>query len=222
MTYRDALLQLAHHTEAKAVAQYDQLGEDDALATVTATVARADRMARSLALLGYATHAMSALHRAVATPVLPVVDDTDRLTKATATAFATAQDSPDPHAIVGRLARSEPLGTAAETYSQALSYDPNVRGWIRAVNPGACELCIWWARGGKVYKPDTPFEYHPSCSCIQVPVFKSVLPGSDSVQLDPKFVRRSKVYDNPDAFKVSAEDEAAWKEFEKTLLREGH
>lgn len=220
MTYHDQLIAVSSQSEQQAIDQYDGLDEPTALAAIPATIAKANTRAANLALLAFSVAAMGAMRQSVATPMLSLPNPIERLRKATVTAFSTAADSPDPKAIIGRLARCEPLAAAQNTTSDILADDESVRGWVRAVNPGCCELCLWWAAGGKVFPADTEFRYHPGCSCIQVPVFGTGRSGS--VLLDRRGLGRSKVYDNPNASKISPEDEAAWAAFEKSLLTKGH
>ena len=94
--------------------------------------------------------------------VLPV-DDTERLAKAVRT-IADDSDA-DTTMQLSRLARSEPLDTAQRVTHEAIGQQAAAGGWVRQLNAGACELCRWWARNGRVWPKDHKFPRHPGCNC---------------------------------------------------------
>ncbi|MDX1873987.1 hypothetical protein SBI67_17840 [Mycolicibacterium sp. 120266] len=168
----------------KFQAALEELADDTAARAariVHAHRSKAERVARLVALLQRSNAAATALADASAsrqlealtgraTPaagVLPT-DDSERLLKAARTALEDRTTSLD---RVTRLARSEPLQTAQQAFTQASSGMRVGRGgyigWIRQTNAGACELCQHWARGGRVFPPDHGMARHPSCACVQ-------------------------------------------------------
>ena len=44
-----------------------------------------------------------------------------------------------------------------------------VEGWTRSVS-GACQLCNWWSRDGRVWPKDHTMPRHKGCRCTQNPV----------------------------------------------------
>lgn len=110
------------------------------------------------------------------TGVLPT-DDSERLLKAARTALEDRSTSLE---RVERLARSEPLQTAQQTVTEAMTGKRVGRGgylgWVRQTNAGACELCQHWARGGRVFPPDHGMARHPNCACVQRLVITTARP----------------------------------------------
>ncbi|WP_145982360.1 hypothetical protein [Rhodococcus sp. MTM3W5.2] len=104
--------------------------------------------------------------------VVRPVEDLDRLHKASTTVLLVAEASAAPEAIVGRLARSEPLESAARAYGQAIASNKRVKGWIRQRSPGSCQLCEWWWRDGRVWPADHRMPTHKGCTCHQKPVLR--------------------------------------------------
>lgn len=173
--YRDRLRWLGDTSGARLLAVYDRFlaGEFDEPATVglfSASLARWDAKAAALALMSFTATLSRAFRRPVPAPMLPVADEAPRLAKAARTVLVTAAGSPTPEAIITRLGRSEPLQTAAVTFSDAIAASPHVVGWRRQLGSSSCQLCEWWAAGGKVWPPDHPMPTHPGCTCTQVPV----------------------------------------------------
>lgn len=175
MTYRDTLHRLGATTETAAVALYDrweagELTDTEFEALLAAVVAAANSRATALADLALAASVSVALRRPVAPlGLLPAPGDPDRLRTAARTLRAALGDTPAPAARVARLARAEPLTTAANTYSGAVAASPHVTGWTRGLSANACQLCTWWARDGRVWPDDHPMPTHKGCSCHPIP-----------------------------------------------------
>lgn len=172
--YQEALLALAAESKAAALAlwpQVDQLGDNLFAAALGAVVAAYNGRATSLAATAFA--AQVSIATATPTPVAlaAVADDTDRLAKAATTVLDVARASEVPEAIVGRLARSEPLNTAARTYSATIATSPLVQGWTRQMDADPCQLCRWWWRNGRVWPKEHPFQTHTGCACVPRPVW---------------------------------------------------
>ena len=171
MSYRDTLKRLSGQAEAQAVALYQmreagQVDDDTFVAVLAAIVAAANSRAAALADLSLAAALTVALRRPVAPLGLtPSPDDPERLSKAASTLLAVETLTPQ---RVARLARAEPLDTAARSYSQGMAHSPHVTGWTRAVSADACQACQSMA-GGTL--PDTvPMWHHTGCTCSPIPV----------------------------------------------------
>lgn len=172
--YQETLLALAAESEAAAIALWQQiteLGDDLFRASLAAILAVFNRRAATLAEIGFAAEATVAARTAIPVLGLPIVDDTDRLTKAAGTVIEVARASPVPEAIVGRLGRAEPLNTAARTYSDSVRESTLTEGWTRGMDADPCQLCRWWWREGRVWPRDHPFQTHTGCACVPRPVW---------------------------------------------------
>lgn len=66
-----------------------------------------------------------------------------------------------------RLARSEAVQAAQRSYGSTMSKSRAVRGWVRDIEPDACQLCQWWARDGQVWPADHTMPTHTGCTCAQ-------------------------------------------------------
>jgi hypothetical protein len=76
-----------------------------------------------------------------------------------------AGDTDSPLMRLRRLGRSEPLHHGHKSASVAMKRHKAVRGWVRAMDANACQLCEWWYRDGQIWSDDTPFQSHPGCNC---------------------------------------------------------
>lgn len=175
MSYRDTLISLSSGSERQTIAAYrafisGALSRAEAIRYIASAIAVANGQAAALADLALAAEIMTALGEAA--PVLGVntPDDLDRLTKAADTVLTVAEASPVPAAIVGRLGRSEPLETAARSYSDAMVRSGRTKGWVRQRSANCCQLCTWWWREGRVWPAEHPFQHHKGCTCTPKPV----------------------------------------------------
>lgn len=174
--YQQTLLALAAESESAALElwwQVDQLGDDLFRAALAAVLATYTGRAASLAATAWSAQASIAVGEAV--PVEPIVlpdSDIDRLAKAATTVIVVARASDVPDNIIARLARSEPLKTASETYHRELITSTLVEGWTRQMDPDPCQLCMWWWREGRVWPKRHPFQRHPGCACVPRPVWR--------------------------------------------------
>lgn len=75
---------------------------------------------------------------------------------------------------IARLARAEPHNTAQEVTGELVKNTAN--GWIRALNPGACELCRYWSRDGRVWPAAHSMPTHKGCTCYQSPTTQKARP----------------------------------------------
>lgn len=122
------------------------------------------------------------------TPAAPLgitrpASDPDRLTRAAQTilddlntADAALSDvkseSADLHIQVAqtrlqRLAVAEVRKAAHDAHNEAVRRSPAVTGWVRDLEPEACQLCRWWHRDGRVWPADHPMPRHTGCDCGQ-------------------------------------------------------
>lgn len=113
------------------------------------------------------------IETALAAPavVTPIVTEpaAERLGKAVATILGSDLDT---RMQVERLATGETLDAAHRTYSDTMAADPHVSGWTRGLNSGACQLCQWWARDGRVWQSTHPMPTHTGCKCHPVPTIR--------------------------------------------------
>lgn len=72
-----------------------------------------------------------------------------------------------------RLARGEIMHAAQSTTHEALTAEPAVEGWVRDLDSGACQLCQWWSRDGRVWDTGHQMPTHKGCTCRQLPVVGS-------------------------------------------------
>ncbi len=176
MTYRDALVSLSSACEEQVLSIYRLfrdgiLNEDQTVTAIANAIAASNGTAYALADIALAATIMVQLEQPVAAiGVAPAPADVTRLEKAATTVLKVAEASDVPEAIVGRLARSEPLESAAVAYSDAMKASPNVEGWVRDISGGACQLCTWWWREGRVWSADHPMPTHKGCTCTPKPV----------------------------------------------------
>ncbi len=174
--YQETLLALAAASEAAALAlwaQVDQLGDDLFAAALAAVLATYNGRATSLAVTAFAVQASIATATPIPVKLDSVPDDTGRLAKAAATVLEVARASAAPEAIIGRLGRSEPLNTAARTFSDAIGESALTEGWTRHMDADPCQLCRWWWRDGRVWPAEHPFQTHTGCACVPRPVWRT-------------------------------------------------
>lgn len=193
--YRAALDELSTDTEMGALAVWAALrdGETDQDAAVLALAGLLNRAdARAVTLADIYVSSTLELEAGEPVPAVGLVpeDHSTRLTEAAQTVLQgpapetpesspgtdTPADLPDPpetipdtgtKARVSRLARSEPVQQAARAAGDAITRQPLATGWVRDLNPGACALCQWRARGGRVWPASHPMWTHPNCGCVQ-------------------------------------------------------
>jgi len=175
MSYRDTLIRLADDSERRVLAVYQAfldgvLSRDETIQAIATLVSAANGQAFALADLAFAAEVMTQLGQAVPVSGVTAPDDLDRLTKAASTVLDVADSSPVSAAIVARLARSEPLESAANAYSDSMIRSGKTKGWVRQKSAGACQLCEWWWREGRVWPAEHPFQHHKGCTCTPKPV----------------------------------------------------
>lgn len=175
MAYRDTLIALSERSERQVLSAYraflaGNLSRDETIRYIASAIAVANGQAAALADLALAAEIMAALGEAIPVVGLTPADDVERLTKAATTVLTVAEASEVPEAIISRLARSEPLETAARSYGDAMIRSGRTRGWRRQLSAGACQLCQWWSRDGRIWPAEHPFQHHKGCTCTPKPV----------------------------------------------------
>lgn len=129
--------------------------------------ARAQGSAKAVQILrGYVESALDG--PIVLSPTMPP-EYFQRLTKALTTILGSDKDT---LMQIERLIRGETTQAAQGSYQDTMKEIPEVEGWVRGLDSGACELCHWWWREGRVFHPTTPLQRHPGCMCHQVPTVK--------------------------------------------------
>jgi hypothetical protein len=188
---------------ARAVAQIyaryleAELAKDAAVVAIAAAVNRANAVGVALGDAGIARQIEELSGRATPTLGLLAVDESERLLTAATTVLddlsgattaakpASASESASganvavlskDHARnrLERLSRSEPLEQVVKSASQAVQNQPLAEGWVRHMEPGACELCQWIWRNGKVWPKQHPFQImHNGDACTPQVVLRT-------------------------------------------------
>lgn len=183
LRYRDRALRLAGSSESAVLALWSryeagQLDDEQFRAVAGAIIAAHNARATTLADLALAAVLSAELGRLVVPLGLLPTDDRPRLREALGTLLgrarglelpgaAAADRSAAETAMVGRIARSEPLDAAQVTFQRGMQRR-RVPGWTRGVGPKPCSLCSSLANGA-VLSPSTPMARHKGCSCYQIP-----------------------------------------------------
>lgn len=178
MSYRETLVKLGDETEAKVLNLYrlmldGQLTRDETLALMTAIIGKAN--ARAVVLADASLAATLMLETRAPVPALGLVAEQDQtaVRQAVGTVLTAATTTPDPEGRIGRLARSAPYYAASKAYSDGISKAKGVSGWVRDLEPGACQMCRWWYRGGRVWPKSHPMPTHTGCTCSPRPVISN-------------------------------------------------
>lgn len=131
--------------------------------------------ARMYALADASLAAWLSAETARAVPALGLIapDETPGLRDGLATLLAVV-DEDSPARRVARFGRAETAGAFQDGYSAAMRERREVGGYVRVLNSGACELCVWLWRGGYVWPAGKSFHKHPGCGCHPGPVLRGV------------------------------------------------
>lgn len=175
MAYRETLVSLAEDTERRVLDVYraylaGHLTRAEAVDRIGLLVSVANRQGVMLADLAFSAEVMAQTGVAAPTVGVTPTDDLDRLTQAASTTLDVAETSAVSEAIVARLARCEPLESAAKGYSDAMIRSGKTKGWVRRKSANACQLCTWWWREGRIWPAEHPFQHHKGCTCTPKPV----------------------------------------------------
>lgn len=93
--------------------------------------------------------------------------DADRLSNALVTILGSPQDT---LMQLRRITDNEIKGAAQDGAADVIEGSRQVTGWVRDLDGAACQLCTWWARDGRVFRPDHRMPRHTGCGCHQKPV----------------------------------------------------
>lgn len=85
-----------------------------------------------------------------------------------------------------RLGYSVAVDSVQDSYQRELQRDSEVSGWVRGLDAGACQLCQYWYRGGRIWPRDHPMPKHPGCKCQQVPDFSGDTPKDTRLLRDKR------------------------------------
>lgn len=171
MSFENALGALTGKVKLRAEALLDAF-ESGQITQGTFITAMADVTVQARAQ--GATYAVSVLRDYVETalevpvavsPAMPPAD-IDRLEKAVVTILGSDQDT---RMQIVRLATGETLDAAHKAYGDTMAGMKTVKGWTRGLDSDPCELCVWWAREGRVFRPQHAMARHTGCACHPVP-----------------------------------------------------
>lgn len=177
MSFRDRLIGLGTDAENAILDVYrsfldGSISRDIAVDLMATVVEKHGLRAAALADVSLASTLMVETAAPVPVAATARTSEVDRLVKAASTVLTVAETSDVPEAIVARLARSETFDAGQAAYSEGIAASPSTRGWIRGLEPGACELCTWWWRDGRVWPKDHPMPRHKGCTCSPIPVVR--------------------------------------------------
>lgn len=181
MSYEDKLEEVAASSQDDLQELLERFKDGDLtgaefVAAATAATVKANARAAVFADVALAADLTARSGSAVAPIGLgPDPGDAARLGKS----FATLLDELDPGPLtqsdidrIRRLAREEPLATAARSRGEGIARSRLVEGWTRQLDRDPCPLCIDWA--GPVLPPSARMARHTSCSCVQIPAMKTL------------------------------------------------
>lgn len=171
----DVFMGHAEATERRLVALHaryvaGEMTADAFVSLAAALVGQAN--AQAVALADLSLSAWLTAQTRTATPTLGLVapEDAGRLQDGLRTLLAAVDGLDTPEARVGRFGRAEPARAFQRGYSEGMARRPEVGGWTRRLNVGACELCGWLAQEGRVFPASRAFTDHPGCGCHPEPV----------------------------------------------------
>ncbi|MFC5337527.1 hypothetical protein [Leucobacter denitrificans] len=174
MSYHGTLERLTDDVQAKVLATFEawqagELTQDQFVQLAAAQVAQGNARAVTLADLALATELSVTLGTVQPTVGVVAPDDQDRLRDGLLT-LALAAGTVDVTARLARFAFAEPAAAAQRGWNDAMRESGVVIGWVRRLDPGACELCASWARGGYMFPKDLTMIHHPGCRCTPQPI----------------------------------------------------
>lgn len=98
---------------------------------------------------------------------------------------------------LSRLALNLPVQAIQGAYGDALANDPKSAGWVRGLEPDACQLCVWWWREGGIWPKNHPMPTHSGCQCQQIPEFASEIMSTQKTRElgDETLAAQAKAYE---------------------------
>lgn len=171
--YEDLVKQLGESTADRVLALYGRLvaaeiTEDQFIALAADLVAGANLRGAAISDVVLRAYLEQATGTAVAGVVsVPPAADPARLRTALTTILASELDT---EMQLRRLATAEVTDASATAYGESFRKYPGIHGWTRGMESGACQLCEWWWRTGRVWPQEHPMQRHKGCTCHQIPV----------------------------------------------------
>lgn len=172
MSYRDLLVKLGDTTVSKVL---DVLGmhregmltAQETLAVLTTIVGKGQAQAIVLAEASLA--AELTVLSGVPVPIAPATLQAHPVAvqQALGTTLGFDGDITD---RMERVVRGITYKAAAEAYSDGVKRSQLVSGWVRDLEPDACQMCVWWWREGRVWPKEHPMPTHTGCTCSPRPV----------------------------------------------------
>ena len=181
MTYvehRDRLADSASAEAGQVAARLlaGELTEDQAVVVLVQRLGVARAQARVLAEQAVRATLMAEAGTVLPALGLPVEDEAGMLTRAAVTVVGKTVERATPM-HVERLADGTVLEAAERAFSAALhGYSTEVEmavGWTRRLSSGACELCHWLDKDGRVFPPSKAMHHHKGCRCEQEIVYRT-------------------------------------------------
>ena len=171
MSFEKALGSLTGKVQHRAEALVDafesgQISQGTFITALADVVGQARAQGATYAVAVLRDYVETALEAPVAvSPAMPPAD-LKRLEGAVVTILGSDQDT---RMQVVRLATGETLDAAHKAYGDTMEKLPMVNGWTRGLDSQACELCQWWGRDGRVFRPEHQMPRHTGCVCHPVP-----------------------------------------------------
>lgn len=180
MSYRDLLVKLGDTTSEKVLNIYrlmdaGDITRFDAIALMSTLIGKSQAKAIALAETSLAAELTLALLEPVPVVATPIKPDTTAVRGAVITTLGTAKSTPDIEARLERVVRGITYKAATDAYSHGVSRSKRVKGWTRDLEPGACEMCVWWWREGRTWPREHPMPTHTGCTCSPKPVLSDYI-----------------------------------------------
>lgn len=176
MTYQEALTRLGESTERAVLAELQNyyagvISLDqfvDLAGTVVMLGQQQGRIAAELSLVAWLQGIGAAADPIAAAP-LAHFQDHGRIRDALWTITAGGGNDQVKNRL-SRMAYSETVESSQRAFLEALKESNHAGGWVRGLEPGACQLCRWWSRDGQEWPVDHVMPTHPGCTCTPIPV----------------------------------------------------
>ena len=169
-----ATTSLGQLSRTQVLGLYEGLGSEltyqDFLDSAPVTIARRNMDGARLAQTSLNTVLVGAEQPVVSAAGLSSlahVTDVERLLAAVVTCL---EDRDTARSRLGRLALAEPVEATQRVFGDLMGEADAVHGWVRLLEPDACQLCQWWARDGRIWPADHTMPTHKGCLCSPRPV----------------------------------------------------
>ncbi|WP_431711106.1 hypothetical protein [Glutamicibacter uratoxydans] len=172
MSYRDLLVNLGDTTVEKVLdvlglLREGMLSHTETVAVLTTIVGKSQAKAIVLAEASLAAE-LTVLSRSPV-PIVPTgfQAQPEAVRRAMETTLAFDGDLTQ---RIERAVRGITYKAAADAYSDGVSRSRLVSGWVRDLEPDACQMCVWWWREGRIWPKEHPMPTHTGCTCSPKPV----------------------------------------------------